>query len=929
MPSNKKGVKVGADAQHEKNPPIDGVIVYPSLGSPEIVFVDETISVVVLLDKELPYETDEEKDTTHKRICKCLSLFSKEQLHKIYVNESFKTLGHVTSDTVVDVKSLQDSFAATQSEGYYLVSDSEKNFEAMLNPRVIEYYMNGEIAGQETQNDLLQSKPLAYPYLITLDAKKVFKGSSAQLYFYWKMLDDKSYTLKNDRSKEDAYTSWIFRNRTLDGDDNLFIGKKIVEDSDGVLNAGIEKEKDLRKDQEVFTTEPSLGVYNIFDFKFQDKLELLPLHPVFYYHEKARKLNTAFVSDLHVVSRLQVMKHTDLRVIPGVTDDSVSPPIGKQIEPHGESLQTILNAIGKSAADILVVGGDLVDFAQDAYPGLESALSKVSKGKKIPDCGGVDYKEVSKLLSFTSDDKDHYQHGVDLGMMFLMFAEFMEKHKKPVLILSGNHDAYEKPFGISPRGLKDYVGDVKLANEGIPADANLSIMEACLAYGENYGAVEKNFNFTPEIMDFYSFLFSPVTTYTSKIGLLQILSLDWMEEEDMISSGSSVIGCLPVATKNLNQIEMAQVVNPFFNYIEDSSLTSVVLSHYTWVCYDAGANVLLDGAKRSFKVGDGVNSTDFNIGTCKINRIPFYTKFKEQKIDFCFSGHAHRAGVYKLKDFQGSEVSMLGLPVEKQNKFDSLAEKPLKKPVFLVADSAGPIPRENNAGEFGGWGSNSPAGLLLAFNDSGKGRKFSIERVSARVKPRLSVSMDYMELMKENDFDSSWWWNFWVDKINLKITGGDTEEEIAPEAKKYSVDITFSKENNIVNNLPNWFLLNSISYVVYYNDKTGKKKVQLKVFKDGDDWFLEDEAGKLGWLMETNREKVKSESFLSTSYKIGKNDFKAGQIYNTSFPSVMFASSKLDKKWFKDVFTLEIKKEGSWTKYPDIEKYEELKARLV
>ena len=109
-----------------------------------------------------------------------------------------------------------------------------------------------------------------------------------------------------------------------------------------------------------------------------------------------------------------------------------------------------------------------------------------------------------------------------------------------MFMVTGNHEAYEMPYGISPRveigswsfnlggremlGLdtEEYRQEVEKAsqwvkgkgNAGIPADNNLTIYEAILAYGPTYAQIYSSQNFKNEQFDWFHTLFTPFSDAT-------------------------------------------------------------------------------------------------------------------------------------------------------------------------------------------------------------------------------------------------------------------------------------------------------------------------------------------------------------------------------------------------------------------------------
>ncbi len=59
---------------------------------------------------------------------------------------------------------------------------------------------------------------------------------------------------------------------------------------------------------------------------------------------------------------------------------------------------------------------------------------------------------------------DEYPCGIDGLTVYSLVIDFYSRHQKPLFITSGNHEAYEYPYGISPR----IIWPIGKVNEGIP-----------------------------------------------------------------------------------------------------------------------------------------------------------------------------------------------------------------------------------------------------------------------------------------------------------------------------------------------------------------------------------------------------------------------------------------------------------------------------
>jgi hypothetical protein len=364
-------------------------------------------------------------------------------------------------------------------------------------------------------------------------------------------------------------------------------------------------------------------------------------------------------------------------------------------------------------------------------------------------------------------------------------------------VLAGNHDAYQPPFGISPRVKFDILPDrleVNKGNQGIPADCNLTILEATLAFGKDYGKLIRKDMFTPDVLQLFHLLFNPLCSWTFPLGVHQMIVLDWGNEEGLLTN-QTCFGHLPHASKAMSDEDLALVK---YALELPKSQKAVLLSHYTWICYDYSVPMLEDlsdperldpGREHEFPVsGEAPTVTDYNFGTCWHHRDEMFELFETGKIAVSVSGHAHRPAVYFLKDnanvpwrtdswTQGTfgrdtatDLTALGAALEKRigcvgfymeeakkllqgtaghalKSFFDTNKLGFSKTIFVVSASAGPIPRENR-GAFNGWGSTRASYTSLRFREDGSLESVQACETEARNSvPRLAVALDYMEWM--------------------------------------------------------------------------------------------------------------------------------------------------------------------------------------
>lgn len=188
---------------------------------------------------------------------------------------------------------------------------------------------------------------------------------------------------------------------------------------------------------------------------------IVAYHPLYVYDADA--LDTPIVghaSDIHLNARQELLRRSPARVIDAPDGTADSPIIGDLMNTCAASFGSILNQL--SGADIVLVGGDLIDHVQNAYPFQEGA-----------DIRALEHPTASRVWELVNLDANYatnYQAFVDFISFFSFVRRFVSQHHKPIYGITGNHDCYEEAYGTSPRVLAKF----KRANEGIPADNNLT-----------------------------------------------------------------------------------------------------------------------------------------------------------------------------------------------------------------------------------------------------------------------------------------------------------------------------------------------------------------------------------------------------------------------------------------------------------------------
>jgi hypothetical protein len=316
--------------------------------------------------------------------------------------------------------------------------------------------------------------------------------------------------------------------------------------------------------------------------------------------------------------------------------------------------------------------------------------------------------------------------------------------------VSGNHDCYEEAFGISPRVMGHR------ANEGIPADNNLTFYEALLAFGRTYGTIKKKFNFKAELLEWFYKVLTPWADFAVKLKNQRVVGLQWGDDECMLRSKGQGFGHLPRADQSVS----AGQLSLFVDGLSDECPT-VLMTHFTFVSY-ADSISIVDPAARDVtelagRQGDlNLRGTfgDHDQGTFELERTAMYSQVSHpEKVQAVFTGHSHRKGLYFLNSRQLS----LDVPTTMFNFDRPIAVSELPRGVsddtpIIVSDCAGPLPRYNRLGEFAGWGSDRPAGTVAYFRGKRLDRVSALRASGSRTKPRVVVALDYLHWLKGEVF---------------------------------------------------------------------------------------------------------------------------------------------------------------------------------
>lgn len=465
-------------------------------------------------------------------------------------------------------------------------------------------------------------------------------------------------------------------------------------------------------------------------------------HPVYRFgRAEPEHLNFGHLTDIHVNGRLDMMTRTPVRVIDSKRAKDASQQIGEMVQPTNRSFTQLLKAMATSdEAHGLLIGGDLIDHQVNAYRHGEIKQDMVAVWD------AVDVSEAGQ--------KRGYVPGVDMISFWSLLIDFCRQSKKPVFGIAGNHDAYFKPFGISPRFLH------MRANAGIPADVNLTLYEGVLAFGPSFADFtldlihdigEARSSFKAEWMEWFYTVFTPFVEASVQLPKQRMVCMGWGDSEDMVAGGQGAFH-LPRADNAVSEAQLALLKKAAADH---ATHKVVVLSHFTVASFVEQVPLLRadtlpgsgPGGKGKPAEGKLYTTGDegvYNMGTFELMHHEFLTLLEGGRIGCVFSGHSHRRGLYQLGP---RKTGYFPVTVHDPETFFQDPNHPkVHAPALIVSDSAGPYPRFNFEGEFEGWGSDQPSGSVAIFDAHGELDKVKVVRAAGGAKPRLAVALDYADL---------------------------------------------------------------------------------------------------------------------------------------------------------------------------------------
>ena len=485
---------------------------------------------------------------------------------------------------------------------------------------------------------------------------------------------------------------------------------------------------------------------NSCDFTLDDDAPLIHHHVICV--TAKGKLNIGQLTDIHVSSRQMTFKVCEAQVLPGANLD-VSPKLNSVVNASFDTFKNLLDQMGQDPdVDVLVLTGDLIDFNQNFDPTATGASWLQDFKRPATMWQWMD----PNLFGDAGKDRPPYPYFIDMVTIYSLLQDFVTRHQKPLIMLNGNHEAYDQPYGISPR-VGQFFGlnpeGLTAANEGIPADHNFTVYEATLLYGPAYNDYRHTHNFKAAHLEWFYMMFNPLSDFIIRHGSQQsFTALSWNDSEQFLTNVGG--GMLPRANEAVDD-EQLTVLKAGRSEGQDR----ILLTHFTIVSYgydyqlrDAGTPGTVN-YQNSWNLGFTKHSghmSNYEEGTFLTNREAVYDMLYHGAFTHVFSGHSHRAGYYVMtgNNPAKNEVFVDGYTINEEG-YSPTAKLKGGKARMIVGASGGPIPGQNSYEDTShiglkNWSLDRPSGNTMNLaTDTLKLKPCTL----ATAKPRFAVALSF------------------------------------------------------------------------------------------------------------------------------------------------------------------------------------------
>jgi len=506
----------------EKDPPISAVILYPSLGTPLILAPGQTKCSIFLgaaAEARTHFTIDEKT----------------KQAHTI----------HCATDRHLRLYDIKKKGTKTDTTQGTLFGDGKTFSKAKT-------AINGWLVGDFAAGALIKNRHGQPFATISTQAAEVYRGLSHVYEIEIDLTQGPFTSIGTDAFKTFA---WMVEIDEEHARHQEYQGVTHVEGQDMYIHDFLHNQKNAAANHFARPYEFNLDNFQATGLPAQRTDRLMSWHPVI--RGKSDTLKIGHLSDVHVNVRHNALAQSPARVIEDDAAGALADKVGGKVCNSFMALKDLFEQFGKgeNRADAIFLTGDLIDFNRNIDP------------DKVGGTIGDQWRNFNVLGKL--DDKNLYKRGMDDMLMYSLVRHSYRELTLPVFMTTGNHEAYDVPYGVSPRAdsslstwankmgrmeematgmspvmptikrdgwwfktssreeqIADLRKDVEAAsewiagkaNEGIAADHNMTIYEATLAYGPTYAQIYTARNFHADNFDWFSALFTPLSDFVIPYG---------------------------------------------------------------------------------------------------------------------------------------------------------------------------------------------------------------------------------------------------------------------------------------------------------------------------------------------------------------------------------------------------------------------------
>lgn len=447
-------------------------------------------------------------------------------------------------------------------------------------------------------------------------------------------------------------------------------------------------------------------------------------HPVYFSSKK--RLSIGHVTDIHMDSRMDVYGQSVASVVEikencngglrfennkrVVKNSLYYTPIKKLVANFNDIFMNISEKMLKKA-DVLVITGDLVDYNR----GLHSEQTARKSEQKPSET----WKHLKSDL-LLSDNKDHKKDR-NWFLFYKLLLQLYNTHQKPVFTMLGNHDyvfhatAPWPVFGLLWNGVYDQ---------------NLTRYENALCFGQGFSKDKefvKNGGTSVDHVKWYTHVINPFPDYVINYGDQSLFMVDWGEKATFSKTGAvndvtnkTLHASIPLISHpgSLHRAvhlfrEQHEFEQPFKN--KDGSDSNIVaefeqspfpIKNYTiyknWVNDQGKVRMLFTHAtticpRDDISEGQIDHSYDWSdeelcYGTFEERRKEIIRDIENGKLHISVGGHSHRNVVMHVDKSHKNHVLVIAAGESVRTGFMAPAH------LVMVSSSGGPLPKYKPGG---------------------------------------------------------------------------------------------------------------------------------------------------------------------------------------------------------------------------------------